>query len=109
MVPYEVCAEYQLDEADVARYKLAVLPARAVVSTSAATWLDRFREAGGAIASDGAPESLDGLFAEHGSLALSFTDHLSMKLTFSLTFDAEPPAGLKPLDTTTKTTLQVSF
>lgn len=78
LVRFEVSAEYLLDDVDPARYKLAILPARTVVSTSAAEWLNRFRGAGGALASDGAPGSLGALFTDDGGLTLSFTESIEL-------------------------------
>ncbi|WP_433928588.1 hypothetical protein AB3662_34745 [Sorangium cellulosum] len=34
---------------------------------------------------------------------------LSLEMAFGAAYDAEPPAGVAPLDATLKSTLQVSF
>ncbi|WP_438023660.1 DUF481 domain-containing protein [Sorangium sp. So ce233] len=43
------------------------------------------------------------------SLLATATKHLSIKMAFGSAYDAEPPAGVAPLDATLKSTLQVSF
>jgi hypothetical protein len=42
-------------------------------------------------------------------LAAKVTEHVAVKLTPSVTFDSTPPTGVLELDTTMKTSLQISF
>jgi hypothetical protein len=42
-------------------------------------------------------------------LRVSITTHFGIKLTFSAAYDSQPPAGLQPLDTALKSSVQFGF